>query len=56
MSRYLDMSMWELEQERRKIIKEIERRIILEKRERECLEVFDGPLKSTASPRGDREP
>ena len=39
---YLDMTTWELEQERRAIIKEIERRIALEQRAKE-LEVHYGP-------------
>lgn len=35
MKDYLDMTMWELEQERQKIIKEVERRLVLVRRARE---------------------
>lgn len=46
---YRDMTMWQLEQERQKIIAEIERRIALETRARE-LGIVDGPhrIRSTA--------
>lgn len=51
---YIDMTMWQLEQERQKIIKEIERRIILRKRAEE-LELYYSPHRIQTSDIVDKE-